>query len=88
MIVCVCKSVSERQIKACLDAGATSMEDLQIDLGVALCCGKCGPYVQEMVAGASPCCGRSCGGCCQSACDVTTTTTTEVVVMQELALAA
>ncbi|VVE19879.1 (2Fe-2S)-binding protein [Pandoraea pneumonica] len=87
MIVCVCKSVSERQIKACLDAGATSMEDLQIDLGVALCCGKCGPYVQEMVAGATPCCGRSCGGCCQSACDVTTTTT-EVVVMQELALAA
>lgn len=86
MIVCVCKYVSERQIKACLDAGATTLEDLQIDLGVALCCGKCGPYVQEMVSGVTPCCGRSCGGCCQSAqADVTT----EVVFAQrDLALAA
>ncbi|AKM31291.1 hypothetical protein AB870_15885 [Pandoraea faecigallinarum] len=86
MIVCVCKSVSDRQIKACLDAGATTMEDLQIDLGVALCCGKCGPYVQEMVTGATPCCGRACGGCCQSA--GIETTTEVVVVRQELALAA
>ncbi|BDD91067.1 (2Fe-2S)-binding protein [Pandoraea sp. XJJ-1] len=85
MIVCVCKSVSERQIKACIDAGATSMEDLQIDLGVALCCGKCGPYVQEMVSGASPCCGRSCDGGCQSA---HATPSSEVVVVRELALAA
>ncbi|AKC69641.1 (2Fe-2S)-binding protein [Pandoraea oxalativorans] len=87
MIVCVCKSVSDRQIKACLDAGATTMEDLQIDLGVALCCGKCGPYVQEMVTGATPCCGRSCGGCCQSA-HAETTEVEVVMVRQELALAA
>ena len=86
MIVCVCKSVSERQIKACLDAGATTLEDLQIDLGVALCCGKCGPYVQEMVSGVTPCCGRSCGRCCQSA---QADATTEVVFTQrDLALAA
>ncbi|VVE47055.1 (2Fe-2S)-binding protein [Pandoraea terrigena] len=85
MIVCVCKSVSDRQIKACIDAGATSMEDLQIDLGVALCCGKCGPYVQEMVSGASPCCGRSCGGGCQS---IRVTAASDVVVAPPLALAA
>lgn len=85
MIVCVCKSVSDRQIKACIEAGASTMEDLQIDLGVALCCGKCGPYVQEMVQGASPCCGRSCGGCCQGA---DTAGIKEVVFTQELALAA
>ncbi|APG58138.1 hypothetical protein AT395_25325 [Pandoraea apista] len=65
------------------------MEDLQIDLGVALCCGKCGPYVQEMVAGATPCCGRSCGGCCQSGHSSQVETATEAVVMtRELALAA
>ena len=86
MIVCVCKSVSERQIKACIDAGATSMEDLQIDLGVALCCGKCGPYVQEMVSGASPCCGRACGGCCRSA--EAPSRTTNTVAVRKLALAA
>ncbi|GAB3628067.1 (2Fe-2S)-binding protein [Pandoraea terrae] len=86
MIVCVCKSVSDRQIKACLEAGANSLEDLQIDLGVALCCGKCGPYVQEMLDGVPSCCGRGCGGACSSvdAGD----TATQVVVMQELALAA
>lgn len=61
MIVCVCKSVSDRQIKACVDAGATSLEELQVDLGVALCCGKCEDYVREMLDGAP--CGTACTGC-------------------------
>lgn len=60
MIVCVCKSVSDRQIKACVDAGATSLEELQVDLGVALCCGKCEDYVREMLDGAP--CGIACAG--------------------------
>lgn len=42
MIVCVCKAVSDRHIRQALKEGvAETFDDLQIDLGVATCCGKC-----------------------------------------------
>jgi bacterioferritin-associated ferredoxin len=50
MIVCVCKSVSDRSIRASVDAGATSFEELQFELGVALCCGKCEHSVRHVLA--------------------------------------
>jgi bacterioferritin-associated ferredoxin len=45
MIVCVCKSVSDRTIRAAIEAGAVSFDELQFELGVALCCGKCADSV-------------------------------------------
>lgn len=50
MIVCVCKSVSDRNIRASVDAGAASFEELQFELGVALCCGKCEHSVRHVLA--------------------------------------
>jgi bacterioferritin-associated ferredoxin len=47
MIVCVCKAVSDRTIRASIEAGATSFEELQFELGVALCCGKCTRAVED-----------------------------------------
>ena len=41
MIVCVCRRVSDRQIREAVAAGADSLEHLQIDLGVAMQCGRC-----------------------------------------------
>lgn len=67
MIVCLCKSVSDRQIKACVDAGANSLEELQMDLGVALCCGKCEGYVREMLDGSTytrTACACACANTC------------------------
>jgi bacterioferritin-associated ferredoxin len=41
MIVCVCRKVSDRQIRQAVADGAHSLECLQIDLGVATQCGRC-----------------------------------------------
>ena len=38
MIVCVCKALSDRHIRAAVDDGATCMRDLTCDLGVGTCC--------------------------------------------------
>ncbi len=41
MIVCVCRGVSDRQIRQAVAEGAHSLECLQVDLGVATQCGRC-----------------------------------------------
>ena len=41
MIVCVCRRVSDRQIRQAAADGAHSLECLQIYLGVATQCGRC-----------------------------------------------
>jgi bacterioferritin-associated ferredoxin len=43
MIVCVCKAVSDRQIRTAVKGGASSLRDLTRELGVGTCCGKCLP---------------------------------------------
>jgi bacterioferritin-associated ferredoxin len=49
MIVCVCKAVSERSVRQCFEAGASSFEELQIELGVATCCGCCEETVRGIL---------------------------------------
>ena len=41
MIVCVCRRVSDRQIRQAVAAGAHSLECLKTELGVATQCGRC-----------------------------------------------
>jgi bacterioferritin-associated ferredoxin len=55
MIVCVCKSVSDRHIHAAIRDGAQSLEELQFELGVALGCGKCENHVRGMLDERSRC---------------------------------
>ena len=43
MIICVCKAVSDRQIRNAVKGGADSLRDLSRELGVGTCCGKCLP---------------------------------------------
>ncbi len=50
MIVCVCKAVSDRQIRAAVKDGATHLRDLSRDLGVGTCCGKCLPEAESVLA--------------------------------------
>ncbi|MBN3725770.1 (2Fe-2S)-binding protein [Burkholderia sp. Ac-20379] len=61
MIVCVCKSVSDRKIRASLAEGVDSFDELQFELGVASCCGKCEESVRELMAE---------HGICESHCGV------------------
>jgi bacterioferritin-associated ferredoxin len=48
MIVCVCKSVSDRKIRASIAEGVDSFDELQFELGVASCCGKCADSVRDV----------------------------------------
>jgi bacterioferritin-associated ferredoxin len=41
MIICVCKAVSDRHIRAAVKDGASCLRDLTRELGVGTCCGKC-----------------------------------------------
>ena len=41
MFVCICNAITDRQIQETVAAGASSLSDLQAQLGVATCCGCC-----------------------------------------------
>lgn len=53
MIVCVCNRVSDREIVRHARAGL-SFDDIQLELGVATCCGRCEGCAREMVAQCTP----------------------------------
>ncbi len=59
MIVCVCKSVSDRTIRSSIAEGVDSFDELQFELGVASCCGKCEESVRDVVL-QSGVCARRC----------------------------
>lgn len=50
MYVCLCKGITDRQIKAAIDDGACSMGKLRKNLGVATQCGKCATSARELLA--------------------------------------
>lgn len=41
MIVCVCRRVSDREIQRQAAAGVSSFDELQMETGLATCCGRC-----------------------------------------------
>lgn len=49
MYVCVCNAVTERQVAEAVDAGARSLQDLSMRLGVATGCGKCARVAREII---------------------------------------
>lgn len=49
MIVCVCNRISDRDIVRQARAGL-SFDDIQLELGVATCCGRCEGCARELVA--------------------------------------
>ena len=70
MIVCVCKSVSDRKIRASIAEGVDSFDELQFELGVATCCGKCADSVRDVMMQSGVCSSR-CGFEHQQAMPVT-----------------
>ena len=62
MIVCVCKAVSDRQIRAAVRDGANSLRHLTRDLGVGTCCGKCLPEAKSVLAASLKACDSSRAG--------------------------
>ncbi len=49
MYVCLCKGITDRQIKAAIDNGASSIGQLRKALGVASQCGKCSATTRELL---------------------------------------
>ncbi|MCB1776644.1 MAG: (2Fe-2S)-binding protein [Candidatus Competibacteraceae bacterium] len=45
MYLCICKAVSEEQIREAVELGARTMGDLNIRLGISADCGKCADSV-------------------------------------------
>jgi bacterioferritin-associated ferredoxin len=49
MYVCLCKGITDSQIKDAIYDGATSVRQLRKKLGVASQCGKCTSMTQQIV---------------------------------------
>ncbi|HEY7675006.1 MAG TPA: (2Fe-2S)-binding protein [Burkholderiales bacterium] len=49
MYVCICKGVTDRDIRETVSRGARNLKDLRRELGVASDCGKCASCAQEVL---------------------------------------
>ncbi len=49
MYICVCAAVTDRAIRAAVAEGANSLDDLRIDLGVAMNCGSCAHAAEHVI---------------------------------------
>ena len=61
MIVCMCKVVSDRAIRAARQAGAGTMEAIAAATGAGAGCGCCRDAIAKMLA--EPCKPVPCAGC-------------------------
>ena len=57
MIVCVCRKISDHQIRQAAADGAHSLACLQLELGVAMQCGRCADCASRVLCDA-----RAAGG--------------------------
>jgi bacterioferritin-associated ferredoxin len=49
MYICVCAAVTDSAIRSAVAEGANSLDDLRIDLGVALNCGSCASAAEGLI---------------------------------------
>lgn len=49
MYVCICKGITDTQIRAAVQDGASTLREVNSALGVASQCGKCGIMARDIV---------------------------------------
>ncbi|GAB3318057.1 bacterioferritin-associated ferredoxin [Haliea atlantica] len=49
MYVCICKGITDHQIRAAVSQGAENMRAVRQTLGVASQCGKCGSLARDIM---------------------------------------
>jgi bacterioferritin-associated ferredoxin len=49
MYVCICNQITDKQIRSAIGGGATSLQMLQDELGVASQCGGCSEYALSLL---------------------------------------
>jgi bacterioferritin-associated ferredoxin len=50
MYVCICNAITDREVRAAVELGARSLEELQSTLGVATCCRRCSTTAEAVLA--------------------------------------
>jgi len=53
MFVCICNSITDRQIREHAAAGVTTLEELRLRTGCSDCCGQCAEEA-EAILGTTP----------------------------------
>jgi bacterioferritin-associated ferredoxin len=61
MYICICNAVTDRQIRAAVAAGAASLDDVTMQLGVGAGCGCCRDAAQELIRDSA--CSDDCATC-------------------------
>jgi len=59
--ICICNAITDRQIRAAVAAGAASLSDVSMQLGVGSGCGCCRDAAQQVIRDAA--CGGDCATC-------------------------
>jgi bacterioferritin-associated ferredoxin len=49
MYVCICHGITDRQIRRAVDEGARSLTEVQMELPVGGCCGRCVDTAREII---------------------------------------
>ena len=49
MYICVCHGITDRQIRRVVEQGASSLGEVQMQLPVGACCGRCEPAARELI---------------------------------------
>jgi len=49
MYVCVCQGITDRQIRRVVDEGARSLSEVQMQLPVGGCCGRCQDFAEALI---------------------------------------
>jgi bacterioferritin-associated ferredoxin len=55
MYICNCNGITESEIRGAVELGCATLKDLQRDLGVASCCGRCVPEASKLLRESEAC---------------------------------
>ncbi|HLT63985.1 MAG TPA: (2Fe-2S)-binding protein [Pseudohongiella sp.] len=50
MYVCICRQITDKEIRQRCEEGVTTLSELRNELGLASDCGRCGRYARELIA--------------------------------------
>lgn len=49
MYICLCRAVTDHQIRESVEQGASSFREVREELDVGTCCGRCVPEARELI---------------------------------------
>jgi bacterioferritin-associated ferredoxin len=50
MYICICHQITDRQIRRALEQGASTLGEVQLQLPVGGCCGRCVDSARSLIA--------------------------------------